>query len=290
MQLGFLEFEVSDMSRWDSFLTDVLGIVSVGDGRYRLDGYARRIQRREGPADDLATVGWALEEAELNEALERLAARGHPVQEAAASERGAARRYCFADPAGVPVELVAGMQRADTPFTSPLVSSGFLADDLGLGHVVLTAPDKEASRSFYQDVLGFRLSDHIVCEYYDFPVDLSFFHINPRHHSLAFGGPQQKRLHHFMLEARGVDEVGRAYDRTIKAKLSIMQTLGRHPNDRMLSFYAMTPSKFQFEFGWGARTVDDSTWEPTTYDHISEWGHHPPQVVFARPKKDRPKE
>jgi len=84
--------------------------------------------------------------------------------------------------------------------------------------------------------------------------------------------------------------VGRCYDRTIKARLPIMQTLGRHPNDRMLSFYAMTPSKFQFEFGWGARTVDENSWEPTTYDHISEWGHHPPQVVFARPKKDRPKE
>ena len=290
MQLGFLEFEVSDMERWDSFMTQVLGLAAVGAGRYRLDGYAWRIQLLEGPADDLATVGWALEEAELNEALARLESAGHEIQEASPEARGVARRYCLKDPAGIPIELVSEMERADTPFTSSVVSSGFLADDLGLGHLVLSSPDKEASRVFYQDVLGFRLSDHIVCEYYGFPVDLSFFHINPRHHSLAFGGPQPKRLHHFMFEAKGVDEVGRCYDRTIKARLPIMQTLGRHPNDRMLSFYAMTPSNFQFEFGWGARTVDENTWEPTTYDHISEWGHHPPQVVSARPKKDRPKE
>ncbi len=31
----------------------------------------------------------------------------------------------------------------------------------------------------------------------------------------------------------------------------IMHTLGRHPNDRMFSFYARTPSGFQFEVGWG---------------------------------------
>ena len=37
-----------------------------------------------------------------------------------------------------------------------------------------------------------------------------------------------------------------------------MQTLGRHPNDRMFSFYAKTPSGFQFEFGWGGREVDDA--------------------------------
>jgi hypothetical protein len=63
-----------------------------------------------------------------------------------------------------------------------------------------------------------------------------------------------------------------------------MQTLGRHPNDRMFSFYARTPSGFQFELGWGGRQVDDATWTPTTYDHISEWGHHPPEFLAPPPK------
>ena len=58
-----------------------------------------------------------------------------------------------------------------------------------------------------------------------------------------------------------------------------MLTIGRHPNDRMFSFYAQTPGKYQFEFGWGAREVDDATWEPSVHDRISEWGHHPPQLL-----------
>ena len=149
----------------------------------------------------------------------------------------------------------------------------------------------ETSTRCIIDLLGFRLSDRITCEFYGYPVDLGFFHApsSPgapsRHHTVAFGGPQRKRLHHFMIEVGELEDVGKAYDRAIRAGVPIMQTLGRHPNDRMLSFYALTPSKFQFEFGWGGRLVDDDDWSPTVYDRISDWGHHPPAVVAPRRKK-----
>lgn len=280
MQLGFLEFEVRDGSEWERFMTGVLGIPGAGGGRFSHDGHALRFQIREGSADDLAAVGWEVEDAQAAASL--LSRAGFQIEEADPAPRTARRRFTVVDPAGVPTELVEGMALR-APIPSPLVRSGFVADDLGLGHLVLTAPDKAASRAFY-DALGFQHSDDIVCEIYGHPVDLSFFHVNPRHHSLAFGGPQRKRLHHFMVEARALDDVGLAYDRAIRAGLTIMQTLGRHPNDRMFSFYAKTPSGFQFEFGWGGRQLDAPGCEPQTYDHISEWGHHPPQVVFA-PRK-----
>jgi hypothetical protein len=56
----------------------------------------------------------------------------------------------------------------------------------------------------------------------------------------------------------------------------ILRTLGRHANDRMVSFYGVTPSRFAFELGWGARRIDDRDWQVRTYDRISDWGHHPP--------------
>jgi 2,3-dihydroxybiphenyl 1,2-dioxygenase len=285
VQLGFLEFEVSKLPEWTEFMTDVLGTVAVGNDRFRMDGHSWRFQLLEGPADDLATVGWEFGNEELDAVLARLDGAGHPYSEEDARARDAQRRYCLNDPAGVPLELVGGMALSQPPFESALVPSGFVADEEGLGHVVVTAPDRAASRRFYEEMLGFALSDQIVCNYHGFDVDLSFYHANTRHHSLAFGGPQLKRLHHFMVQAQDVDEVGLCYDRTIKSGAQIMQTLGRHSNDRMLSFYAATPSRFQFEFGWGARRVDKESWEPTVYDHMSEWGHHPPQLVFA--KKER---
>ena len=181
------------------------------------------------------------------------------------------------------MQLVVGLPRAAPP-ELPLIHQGFVADDLGLGHLVVTAPDKRASARFYTGLLGFALSDHIVTEIFGHPVDLSFFHVNGRHHSLAFGGRQRKRLHHFMLEARAFDDVGLCWDRALRAGVRIRQTLGRHPNDRMFSFYADTPSGFQFEFGWGGRLVD-ADWTPTTYDCISEWGHHPPELAFRRQER-----
>ncbi len=284
MQLGFLEFGVRDEDAWHAFLTDVVGTIAVGGGRYRMDGHAWRFGVVEG-RDDLETVGWEFTEAELDVALGHLAGADIEVLEADPAERGCHRRYRVLDPAGVPLELVSGLTRATEPFESPVQRSGFVADDQGLGHLVVTAPDPAGSRHFYEAMLGFRFSDRIACSFHGHDVDLAFFHANRRHHSLAFGGQQRKRLHHFMVEARSMDEVGLAFDRTMKAGLPIMQTLGRHPNDRMFSFYAQTPSRFQFEFGWGGREVDDDTWTPSTHDRISEWGHHPPQVFWPEESK-----
>jgi catechol 2,3-dioxygenase-like lactoylglutathione lyase family enzyme len=154
-----------------------------------------------------------------------------------------------------------------------------------MGHLVISSQDEAASHAFYCDTLGFQLSDRIVCEFYGYPVNITFLHVNPRHHTLAYGGPQPKRVHHFLLETRSLDDVGAAMDRAIGAGVRIAQLLGRHPNDKMVSFYAYTPSAFQFEFGCGGRLVDDATWEPTVHDRVSEWGHHPPERFIVRRKR-----
>ena len=49
--------------------------------------------------------------------------------------------------------------------------------------------------------------------------------------------------------------------------------VGQHTNDKELSFYAVTPSGFEWEVGWNPIVVDENTWEPTTYQGISIWGH-----------------
>jgi hypothetical protein len=51
--------------------------------------------------------------------------------------------------------------------------------------------------------------------------------------------------------------------------------VGQHTNDRELSYYAVTPSGFEWEVGWNPIVVDENTWEPTTYQGISIWGHTP---------------
>ena len=94
MQLGFLELEVSATDAWHDLLVDVLGVADAGDGRYRHDGHAWRLQLREGPADDLACVGWELDsDAALDRVLHALHGADHEVCEADPAVRGCARRY-----------------------------------------------------------------------------------------------------------------------------------------------------------------------------------------------------
>lgn len=244
-QLGYLAFEVSDLGAWESFATNVLGLcVSArrddGSLALRMDGHAHRIFLEPGSADDLAVLGWEVaSDRDLDAMIERLRAAGVDVTVGTPEE--AARRSVkalakYRDAGGIPSEIYCGPELAADPFVSAVVRSGFVADERGLGHIVLSANSQEESLAFYRDVLGFRLSDRIVCDIHGFHVDIVFLHTNPRHHSVAFGDRQKKRLHHFMLEARSMDEVGLAFDRSLKSGVRIMQTLGRHPNDKMFSF------------------------------------------------------
>jgi 2,3-dihydroxybiphenyl 1,2-dioxygenase len=298
-QLGYLGFEVSDLGAWESFATSVLGLsVSArGEGgafSLRMDDHAHRIFVEPGPADDLAFVGWQVAGiAEFERVVARLHAAGVDVTLGTPEDeahRHVKRLARYHDPSGVPSEIYYGPEIAAEPFRSSVVRSGFVAGERGLGHLVIGVDSREESQKFYCDVLGFRVSDRVLCDVHGYQADILFLHTNPRHHSLAFGDKQKKRVYHFMIEAQSMDEVGLAFDRTLRSGLRIMHTLGRHPNDRMFSFYARTPSGFQFEFGWGGRDVDDATWQTTTYDHISEWGHHPPQFLAPPPReKEKPR-
>lgn len=284
LQLGYLAFQVSSLDAWRSFAQNTLGLtlgeaLPGGGFTLRMDHYPQRFFIEPGPLDDAAAIGWQVAD---RAALQALAAK-LPEHRVGTAEECARRKVAalikFDDPSGVPTEVFYGPELG-APVATPVLCSRFVADELGLGHVVIGADDPARSIAFYRDVLGFRLSDEIRCVYFGYEVDIAFFHVNKRHHSLAIGRRQDKRIHHFMLEVAGMDDVGLCFDRALRSKAPIVQTLGRHPNDRMFSFYAKTPSGFQFEFGCGGREIDDETWQPTTYDRISEWGHHPP-IAFA---------
>ena len=113
---------------------------------------------------------------------------------------------------------------------------------------MLTVANIEPVMKFYVEVLGFRLSDYI-----EKPFRAYFFHVNPRHHSLALIETGKSGMHHMMVELFSLDDVGQAYDVALGEPERIGVTLGRHTNDFMTSFYAKTPSSFMVECGWGGR-------------------------------------
>jgi 2,3-dihydroxybiphenyl 1,2-dioxygenase len=284
-ELGYLGLEVSDLGAWRRFATEALGL-GVGAVRpggalpLRMDGHEHRFLLHEGPADDVAFIGWELADEAALEAMcarldrGRVSFRAGTAAEVA--ERGVRQLVSFEDPNGIRVEMCQGASIAAAPFRPDKIRSGFRTGDQGMGHVLINARDSAGTERFYREVLGFALTDYVHSEAPDRPLHAVFLHVNPRHHSLAFAElPIPKRLHHVMLEANSVDDVGAAFDRCRDLGVPLQRGLGRHQNDRMLSFYGYTPSGFCFEIGWGGRAIDDRDWEVKTYPGASEWGHRP---------------
>jgi 2,3-dihydroxybiphenyl 1,2-dioxygenase len=282
--LGYLGLTVKDPDAWSAFAAGVLGMMPAetagGAARFRLDEQAWRIALEPGDADDVAYLGFEVAgAAELDALAGRLAEAGVAVgngDPALLAERGVLGLVTCQDPDGLPVEIYYGATlRTETPFASPVGVASFVTGRQGLGHVVISTRDVAAARHFYQDLLGFRLSDTIRMRMgANSSFELEFYHCNPRHHTLALlPVPAPKRLHHFMLQVPTLDAVGFALERAQAAGTPIALTLGRHTNDRMVSFYARTPSGFEVEFGFGALEVDDATWRVTRHDKPSSWGH-----------------
>src|SRR2546423_12206647 len=184
--------------------------------------------------------GWEVADTAALDALAaRLEKAGVPVitePQTLADARRVRALISFRDPAGNRLEAFYGAEIDETPFKPGRSISGFRTGPLGLGHVVLTVESIDAVMPFYVDVLGFRLSDFI-----EKPFRAYFFHITPRHHSLALIESGKNGMHHLMVELFSLDDVGQSYDVALSEENRVGVTLGRHTNDFMTSFYAKTP-------------------------------------------------
>ena len=278
-QLGYLGIGVRDVDEWERFATGVLGLQANGRGSdgslfLRMDEYHHRFVIQPNGNDDVAYIGWqATNEGSMQEIAERLKAAGVEVHQGTSSEaedRRVEGLITFPDPNGIPTEVYFGPPISfDDPFNSPRPISNFVTGDQGLGHAVLYVDDADQSVRFYRDLLGLRVSDYIR--------SMTFFHCNPGHHSLALmESKSAKRLNHFMLQVESINDVGATHDLCQDQGVPIVRGIGRHTNDHMVSFYLRTPSGFDVEYGWGAREVDDTTWQVVRHEKGSIWGHRPP--------------
>lgn len=282
--LAYVVLDSPTPGEWRTFLEKTVGLATAsitGDGDfYRMDDAAWRINVRQADTERFAAAGISLTgDRALDACIARLRAGGHPCAEdpALAKARNVQRLVRTADPCGTPVELVVGRPLGYEHFVSPAGVSGFVADDMGLGHVVLPAPDIEAARAFWIEVIGLHLTDTMSFTLSEAvgPQKLYFMHAgNERHHSVGlFEAPSPVGLIHLMLEARTIDDVGRFIDRCADHGVHLALQLGRHSNDRMLSVYVVTPGGSMLEFGCDGLRIDPRTWIPTTSLAPDLWGH-----------------
>jgi len=122
-------------------------------------------------------------------------------------------------------------------------------------------------------LLGFRLTDYLLT-----PITAYFLHVNSRHHSLALIETGRNGIHHLMVELFSLDDVGQGYDIALTEPARIATTLGRHPNDCVMSYYLRSPAGFMLEYGWAVwrsilRPGSRVKWTqgPSLWGHERSW-------------------
>jgi len=279
--LSYIGVHGKDLDAWDSFLTGVLGVSTEKNDKgieARFDEQETRLRVIQGDTNDIQYAGFDVnDEASLLLVKARLDEMGYTselMEQAQAQEYGALGLLKTHDPDGLEIHIIYGANLLpNKPFVSPAGVSGFVTGDQGFGHIVLCVQSMSTARKFYEQGLGFEVSDFIAMPMGPMSIDLTFLHCNSRHHSLALAAvPAPTRLLHFMVQTESIDDVGLGLERATAAECKITSSLGRHTNDQMLSFYVRSPSGFDIEFGYGARTVGQD-WTVKHYKSGSIWGH-----------------
>ncbi|MBI2700624.1 MULTISPECIES: VOC family protein [Mycobacterium] len=296
--LGYLTISTHDIERWRHFAFGVLGFAE-GSGPdpsalyLRMDERAARIVLVPGESERVLSVGWEVRD---GAALRRLKAvldgAGIAFKELSGREADARRVeevITFEDPAGVTLEVFHGAVLDHSPVITPF-GARFVTGDQGLGHVVLPATDPGGLFDFYTEILGFRSRGafRIPAPPEFGPIRVRFLGINARHHSLAIAPAMHQRdpgVVHVMVEVDTLDAVGQALDRVNAEGIQVSSTLGRHTNDKMVSFYVRTPGDWDIEFGTDGVRVDETYYTAEEITADSYWGH---QWVSDLPAAMRP--
>lgn len=289
VHLGYVVVETERFADWRRFGRDAIGMhldESVPDVvRFRLDDHACRFLLQRGPAEDTTALGWELDDHATFDVIEaRIRGHGVPVTPGSdedAAVRGVERFARFPGPNGLIQEIYVNPDKGGEPLRLN-AAAGFVTGTDGLGHVAVATKKPHQMRGYYSTVFDARLTDYIDETINGVKFKIRFLRVNERHHTVAIAAvkhlplnPIRTRIQHCNVQVAELDDLTAAYQRVKALGFEMALSVGQHTNDKELSFYAVSPSGFEWELGWNPIVVDESTWEPTTHRGISIWGHTP---------------
>ena len=87
----------------------------------------------------------------------------------------------------------------------------------------------------------------------------------------------EKRINHLNIEYTELDDLGKAHDIVRHREIPVAIQLGKHSNDKALSFYHVCPSGWLMELGWEGR----HTPAQEEYYVADIWGHEMEATGFG---------
>jgi 2,3-dihydroxybiphenyl 1,2-dioxygenase len=286
IHLGYIVIETGKFADWRRFGRDAISMhldetlpdvmtfrLDDNECRFCCSADRPRTPRPWVQVDDHST---------FDEIVSRVARHGVPISEEAQRKPRCAVSSACAVPGTnrLAQEIFTSARTSDTAGNA--VGGGFVTGEFGMGHVAITTKKPQQMRGYYDTVFDARLSDYIDETISGVKLKIRFLRVNERHHSVAIAAvnrlpvnPIRTRIQHLNIQVADLDDMTASYKRVKELGFDMALGVGQHTNDKELSYYAITPSGFEWEVGWNPIVVDENTWEPTTYQGISIWGHTP---------------
>ncbi len=266
--LRHVDLAVPDYDTQRTFYKETWGLTEVGtDGDLSYlaaegspEQYVVRLRKAEEKRLDLVSFG-----AESETAVDALAARlgtlgvqlvGEPDKLQTA---GGGYGFRFFDIDGRTVEISTGVEtRQHRP-----IEEGE-AIPVRLSHAVMNSNNLNATRDFYVNTLGFKLSDSLWSEHMG--EMMHFLRCNDWHHSFAIATGPHTSVHHVSFEMRGLDEYMRGTGRVMRAGIKKVWGPGRHLAGNNTFSYFIDPSGNTMEYTTELERLETDEWHPSVYD------------------------
>jgi catechol 2,3-dioxygenase len=188
-------------------------------------------------------------------------------------EPGGGTAVTIADPQGRVLRFVHGDERHTANAHTDAPSR--------ITHVVFNSADVAVAQRFFEEALGFRLSDRTKI--------MAFMRCNSDHHSIALADGDADTLNHIAFVMPDLDAVMRGAGRMRDAGWPIEWGVGRHGPGNNVFAYFVGPDDFVIEYTADVLQVDDTyqvggpsdwQWPPGRFD---QWG-------VSQPPSDRIKQ
>ena len=181
-------------------------------------------------------------------------------------------------PAAIPHNAPGRTERRDA--RSPAVLPGATSRPRRLSHVVIASPDAPASKRFFTEGIGFRVSDEVPA------IGASFMRCSTDHHNLLVQPGPFPFLHHTAWEMDDVDAVGRAAAAMVAADASRhVWGLGRHGIGSNCFWYLRDPAGNFAEYSCDLDVIaDEEAWKvsaSTPVAPLASWAPPVPPSFLA---------
>ncbi len=217
----------------------------------------------------------AHDEAALELLTARLRERGVTIVSEAPEELGIERAVRFLGPEGHVIEVFTGMAQAGP------IHTGRGVQPRKFGHPTLTCPDIGPTRTFFEEVLEFRLSDEIGDGV------LAFLRCNADHHGIGLqkGEPG---LNHYAWEVESLAILGQLGETLARNDGRFIWGPGRHGAGQNLFTYHFDPAGCVVEYYadlykvWDERSYVPGHWSLDDNRGENLWGPRtPPELMRA---------